>query len=123
MSVDLTTIKQLAAEADSGNLRLKIDRQSLDDAIKGIQDLIDSLDAMGPQLTTVETVTGFGGFQMGLDLAAKFTQKGSGEESIKQRIQEAVDELKAAQELILKAARAYAETDSAYADVLARTEV
>ena len=120
---ELSTIQQLAAEADNGNLRLKVHRDKLDEAIKGLQDLIDSIDMLTPHFRTAEYVTGFGGFQMGLDLAAKFTAKGSGENGIKQRAAEAQKELQAAQELILKAARAYAETDSEYADVLSRTEV
>ncbi len=120
---ELSTIQQLSAEVEAGNLRLKVSRQAMDDAIKGLQDLIDDIQAMGPHIQTVEYVTGFGGFQMGLDLAAKFTRKGSGEESIKQRLDEVAQELEAAQELILKAARAYAETDAEYADVLSRTEV
>ncbi|WP_227984448.1 hypothetical protein [Nocardia spumae] len=120
---ELSTIQQLAAEVDGGNLRLKVRRDKLDEAIKGLQDLIDRIDTMGQNLKDVEYVTGFGGFQMGLDLATKFTTKGSGEDGIKQRATEVQKELKAAQELILKAARAYAETDSEYADVLSRTEV
>ena len=120
---ELSTIAQLSAEVDGGNLHLRVHRDKLDEAIKGLQDLIDGIQAMGPFMQTVEYVTGFGGFQMGLDLAAKFTKKGSGEELIKQRLDEAVNELQAAQELILKAARAYAETDSEYADVLSRTEI
>ena len=120
---ELSTLTALAAEVDSGKLKLRVDRKSLDDALKGLQDFIDQLDSLGFDLKTVEQVTGFGGFQMGQDLAAKFTRKGSGDDSIKQRIKEAQDELRAAQELILKAARAYAETDADYADVLGRTEI
>ncbi|MFF0499122.1 hypothetical protein ACFYU5_22155 [Nocardia aobensis] len=120
---ELSTIQQLDAEVDGGNLRLKVHRDKLDGAIKGLQDLIDSIDMLWPNVQAVEHVTGFGGFQMGLDLAAKFTTKGSGENGIRQRVNEVQKELQAAQELILKAARAYAETDAAYADVLSRTEV
>ncbi|MFF0456120.1 hypothetical protein [Nocardia africana] len=120
---ELSTIQQLAAEIDGGNLRLKVHREKLDEAIKGIQDLMDRIDKMAQDLKNVEYVTGFGGFQMGLALAAKFTTKGSGENGIGQRITEVQTELQAAQELILKAARAYAETDAAYADVLSRTEI
>lgn len=120
---ELSTIQQLAAEVDGGNLRLRLHRDKLDEAIKGIQDLIDRIDMLSFQVRSVEHVTGFGGFQMGLDLAAKFTAKGSGENGIKERITEVQKELQAAQELILKAARAYAETDAAYADVLGRTEI
>ncbi|MGW5513496.1 hypothetical protein [Nocardia africana] len=120
---EISTIQQLATEIDAGNLWLKVNRDKLDEAIKGIQDLIDRIDMMSFQLRSVEYVTGFGGFQMGLDLAAKFTAKGGGENGIKQRVNEVQKELQAAQELILKAARAYAETDAQYADVLSRTEV
>ena len=119
----MSEINQLMSEVEAGSLKLRVSREKLDEAIKGIQDLIDVLDSSAPNLKVVETVTGFGGFQMGVDLAAKFTAKGSGEIGINQRVTKAVEELKAAQELILKAARAYAETDAAYADVLARTEV
>lgn len=120
---ELSTLTQLSADVDAGNMRLKIHRDKLDEAIQGIQDLIDRIDGMWPQLQTAEYVTGFGGFQIGLDLAAKFTAKGSGENGIRQRVNEVQKELQAAQELILKAARAYAETDAAYADVLSRTEI
>ncbi len=77
---ELSTIAQLSAEVDGGNLHLRVHRDKLDEAIKGLQDLINDIQAMGPFMQTVEYVTGFGGFQMGLDLAAKFTKKGSGEE-------------------------------------------
>ncbi len=118
-----STLKELTAEVEAGNLKLKVSREKLDEAIKGLQDLIDTLDAFAPDLKVVESVTGFGGFQMGLDLARKFTDKGSGENSINQRVKEVQQELRASQELILKAARAYAETDTEYADVLGRTEI
>ena len=100
-----------------------MDRASLDAAIKGLQDLIDAIDGFGPQVKTLEFVEGFGEFDMGVQLAQKFTRKGSGEDSIAQRILEVQEELRLAQEVILKAARAYAETDAAYADVLGRTEI
>ncbi|NKY49717.1 hypothetical protein [Nocardia vermiculata] len=108
---ELTTLKQLGAEIEAGNLRLRVDRAHFDAAIKGLQDLIDELDAFGPDIENVAVVTGFGGFQMGVDLARKFTVKGSGEGSIKQRIQEAQDELRAAQDVLRKAVLAYVETD------------
>ncbi|WP_036506955.1 MULTISPECIES: hypothetical protein [Nocardia] len=111
---DLATLQQLGAQVEQGNLRLKVHRSQLEAAIKGLQDLIDQINDLSLHVETVAQVTGFGGFQMGLDLAEKFTRKGSGEGSIRQRIKEAIDELKSAQDVIRKAAEAYAETDDAY---------
>ncbi|MBF4998656.1 hypothetical protein IRT45_16015 [Nocardia sp. BSTN01] len=108
--------EQLGEEVAQGNLRLKIEPDALDRAIKGLQDLIDEIDDLGYAVRTVETVTGFGGFTMGVQLAEKFTRKGSGEDSIKQRMKEVQGELQAAQDLLRKAAAAYAEAEDANTD-------
>ena len=115
---ELSTLHDLSNEITQGSLKLRVHRDKLEEAIKGIQDLIDKLDDMSYQVKQVEYVDGFGGFQMGVDLANKFTRKGSGEGSIRQRIVEVTHELKAAQDVIRKAAIAYAETDDDYRDVL-----
>ncbi|NKY54529.1 hypothetical protein [Nocardia vermiculata] len=115
---ELSTLQQLSDDITQGNLKLKVHRDKLDEAVKGIQDLIDELQAMGNWINQVAYVDGFGGFQMGIDLAKKFSRKGSGEESIRQRLDEVVHELKAAQDVIRKAAIAYAQTDDEYRDVL-----
>ncbi|MFF0499119.1 hypothetical protein ACFYU5_22140 [Nocardia aobensis] len=111
---ELGDFKQLATEVEQGNLRLKIHRDKLDGAIKGLQDLIDHIEGLRYDIETVAQVSGFGGFQMGLDLAQKFTRKGSGDGGIRQRAKEAVEELQAAQDVIRKASQAYVETDEAY---------
>lgn len=108
---ELSAWKQLSAEVESGNLKLKVHKDAMDAAIKGLQDFIDHLDTFGPDLKTVENVTGFGGFDMGIQLAQKFTVKGSGDDSINQRVKELIEEAKAAQDVIRKAAKAYADTD------------
>ncbi len=111
---DLGVWKQLATEVEQGNLKLRVHRDALESAIKGLQDFIDGINDLSLHVETVGQVTGFGGFQMGLDLAKKFTAKGSGDESIRQRLKEVIDEAKAAQDVIRKAALAYAETDDAF---------
>ncbi|NKY86408.1 hypothetical protein [Nocardia veterana] len=103
--------RQLATEVDAGNLSLRVDRESLDAAIKGLQDFIDHVNDLSIHVETVGFVTGFGGFKMGQDLAAKFTQKGSGEGSIRQRLKELIEEAKAAQDVLRKAAAAYAQAE------------
>jgi len=121
---ELDVWKQLAEEVAQGNLSLKVHREGLDAAVKDLQDYIDHLDTLGPALETVATVTGLGGFQIGVLLAQKFTEKGSGDESIKQRVKELQVEARAIQDTLRKAAIAYAETDQQYADVLAeRTQL
>ena len=115
---EISTLRQLLGEIAQGNLKLKVARNKMDEAVKGLQVLIDQLDDMNLLLAQVEVVDGLGGFQMGTDLAQKFTNKGSGDNSIRQRVNEVTQELKAGQDMIRKAATAYAETDAEYADVL-----
>ena len=115
---ELSTLHQLSDEVAQGTLTLRVHRDKLDEAVKGLQVLINHLDDMSNWVKQVERVDGFGGFQMGVNLARKFTEKGSGENSIRQRINEATEELKTAQDVIRKAAIAYAQTDHDYADVL-----
>ncbi|ATL70253.1 hypothetical protein [Nocardia terpenica] len=115
---ELDVWKQLAAEVSQGNLKLKVHRDALDQAVKHLQGYIDHLDTLSFALETVATVSGFGGFQIGVQLAQKFTDKGSGNESIKQRLKELQDEAKAIQDTLHKAAVAYAESDRQFADVL-----
>lgn len=115
---DLSAWHRLSGEVDQGKLKLKVHRDALDEAIKLLQDYIDDLDGLRHYVAQVAKVSGFGGFQIGLDLADKFTRKGSGEGSIRDRLKELTDEAKAIQDVIRKAAIAYAETDAEYADVL-----
>jgi len=117
---ELDTWKQLANEVARGNLMLSVDPEGLSAAIKQLQDYIDGIDELGPYIQTVSHVSGFGGFQIGVDLAQKFTDKGGGDESIKQRLKELSDEAKAIQETIRKAAAAYAETDHQNAASIAK---
>ncbi len=117
---ELDAWKRLADEVAAGNLTLKVDREGLDAAVKHLQDYIDSVKNLRQPLQVVETVTGFGGFQIGVQLAQKFTDKGSGDESIKQRANELVDEAKAIQDTLRKAAAAYVETDHQSADAITR---
>lgn len=72
---EIAHLNQLAAEVESGTLKLKVDRASLDAAIKGLQDLIDEIDRLGPTVNAVEHISGLGGFDMGVQLAQKFTRK------------------------------------------------
>lgn len=115
---ELDTWKQLAEDASQGGLMLKVHEDDLTAAVKHLQNYIDTLKNLGHEVEYVAKVSGFGGFQIGVDLAKKFTDKGSGDESIKQRIKELAAEAEAIQDTIRKAAKAYAETDQAYADVL-----
>ncbi len=117
---ELDVWKQLADDVAQGNLKLKVHREGLDTAIKHLQDYIDGIDDLGSYIDVVARVDGFGGFQIGVQLAQKFTEKGSGDESIKQRLKELQDEAKSIQETLRKAAVAYAETDQEFADVLTR---
>ncbi|WP_146097532.1 hypothetical protein [Nocardia nova] len=111
---ELDVWRDLANEAAQGNLRLKVHRDALDRAVKLLQDYIDHIDGMNLDVATVKRVTGFGGFQMGVDLAQKFSRKGDGDESISQRLKELTQEAKAIQDTLRKAAIAYAETDAEY---------
>ncbi|NKY89481.1 hypothetical protein [Nocardia veterana] len=115
---ELDTWRQLSDEVAQGNLTLKVHRDALDAAVKLLQDYIDHIDSCRRDVQTVARVSGFGGFQMGQDLAAKFTRKGSGDGSIRERLKELADEAKAIQDVLRKAAVAYAQTDGQFADVL-----
>jgi len=117
---ELDVWRQLADEVAQGNLKLKVHREGLDAAVKHLQDYIDHIDSLSNDIDLVAKVTGFGGFQIGVQLAQKFTDKGSGDESIKQRLKELQDEAKAIQDTLGKAATAYAETDQQFADVLTK---
>ncbi|MFI7194856.1 hypothetical protein ACIBQ0_34450 [Nocardia nova] len=111
---ELDVWRDLANEAAQGNLKLKVHRDALDRAVKLLQDYIDHIDGMNLDVATVKRVTGFGGFQMGVDLAQKFSRKGDGDESISQRLKELTQEAKAIQDVLRKAAIAYADTDAEY---------
>ncbi len=115
---ELDAWKQLADEVSQGNLKLKVHREGLDAAVKHLQTYIEHIDKAYRDAEAVATVSGFGGFQIGVQLAQKFTDKGSGSESIKQRLKELSAEAKAIQDTLRKAAKAYAETDQQFADVL-----
>lgn len=107
--------QQLAEEVAQGNLRLKISPEALDAVVKHLQDYMDKLDKLLDDVPQVAEVTGFGGFKIGMELAAKFTAMGSGPDSIRQRLHEYQDEAKLIQDTIRKAAAAYADTDHSFA--------
>jgi hypothetical protein len=117
---DLDAVKQFAAEVAQGNVTLNVDRGDLDAAIKHLQDYIDTIDGLGPQVAMVAHVTGFGGFKIGVQLAEKFTEKGSGDNSIRQRLKEMQDAAKSLQDSIRKAAAAYEEADHAHAAAVSK---
>ncbi len=110
--------KKLADEVSRGNVTLEVSRENLDGAVKHLQDYIDSIDEMGRWAGNVAHVTGFGGFKIGVQLAQKFTAKGSGDESIRQRLQELQAAAISMQDSIRKAAAAYTEADHAHAQAL-----
>lgn len=109
---------QLAEEVAQGNLRLKISREALDAVAKYLQDYIDTIDELLYDVREVANVTGFGGFKIGLELAAKFTAMGSGPDSIQQRLHEYQEEARLIQDTIRKAAAAYADMDQNFAQGL-----
>ncbi|MBF6448781.1 hypothetical protein IU429_13995 [Nocardia elegans] len=111
---ELDVWRQLSDEVAQGNLKLRVHRDALDRAVKLLQDYIDQIDGMMVYAGYVKNVTGFGGFQMGIDLAQKFTRKGDGDGSINQRLKELTQEAKAVQDVLRKAAIAYADTDAEY---------
>ncbi len=73
---EISTLRQLLGEIAQGNLKLKVHRDKMDEAVKGLQVLIDQLDDMNLLLAQVEVVDGLGGFQMGTDLCAKIHKQG-----------------------------------------------
>ncbi|MFR9752643.1 hypothetical protein ACL02S_16625 [Nocardia sp. 004] len=115
---ELYVWRQLADEVAQGNLKLKVHREGLDAAVKHLQNYINYIDDLQIHVQTVAEVSGLGGFPIGLQLEQKFTEKGGGAESIRQRLKELIDEAEAIQDTLRKAAVAYAETDQAFADVL-----
>jgi uncharacterized protein YukE len=115
---ELEAWKKLADEVSRGNVMLEVSRENLDAAVKHLQDYIDSIDEMGQWVTDVANVAGFGGFKIGVQLAQKFTQKGSGDESIRQRLKELQTAAESLQDSIRKAATAYTEADHAHAQAL-----
>ena len=110
--------KKLADAVSRGDVMLDVSREDLDTAVKHLQDYIDAIDEMGRWVSNVATVTGFGGFKIGVQLAQKFTEKGSGDESIKQRLVELQQAATSLQDSIRKAAAAYTEADHAHAQAL-----
>ena len=112
---ELDTWKDLGSQVDQGGLKLKVHRDDLENAVKLLQAYIDDVAELGTLTNQLSNVSGLGGFQMGIDLARKFSEKGGGEESIRQRLKELIDEAKAMQDVFRKAAIAYAETDAEYA--------
>jgi len=110
--------KKLADEVSRGNVMLDVSRENLDAAVKHLQDYIDAIDELRYPLENVARVTGFGSFKIGVQLAQKFTQKGSGDESITQRLKELQAAAISMQDSIRKAATAYTEADHAHAQAL-----
>ncbi|MBF6333611.1 hypothetical protein [Nocardia transvalensis] len=108
---ELAVWRQLSDEVAAGNLKLRVNREGLDAAVKHVQDYLDAIDALQVVVGQVTHVDGFGGFRIGVELAAKFTEKGGGAESIKQRLTELAAEAKAIQDTLRKAAAAYTEAD------------
>src|SRR5689334_16523112 len=109
---ELDVWRQLSGEVAQGNLKLMIHRDKLDAAVKQLQDYIDEIDDLTFLVREVSNVSGLGGFQMGVDLARKFSGKADGADgSIQQRLKELADEAKAIQDTLRKAAIAYADTD------------
>lgn len=115
---DLDAVTQLAADVAQGNVTLNVNHENLDAAIKHLQDFIDAIDELNPHVATVAQVTGFGGFKIGVQLAEKFTEKGSGSEGIAQRLKELQAAAVSLQDSIRKAAAAYAEADHAHANAI-----
>ena len=110
--------KKLADAVSQGNVTLDVSREDLDAAVKHLQDYIDAIDGLRWPLQMVAHVTGFGGFKIGVQLAQKFTEKGSGDESIAQRLKELQQAATSIQDSIRKAAAAYTEADHAHAQAL-----
>ena len=117
---DLDPVRQLAGEVAQGNVTLNVDREDLDAAIKHLQDCIDTIDGLRRPLGIVAHVTGFGGFKIGVQLAEKFTEKGSGNEGIAQRLKEIQAAAMSLQDSIRKAAAAYEEADHAHAAAVSK---
>jgi uncharacterized protein YukE len=115
---DLDAVKQLAADVAQGNVMLNVDPENLNEAIKHLQDYIDTIDGLRHHVADVAFVTGFGGFKIGVDLAEKFTEKGSGDNSIRVRLKELQAAAMSLQDSIRKAAAAYAEADHAHANAI-----
>jgi hypothetical protein len=97
---------------------LNVSPDDLNAVIKHLQDYIDRIDELQPHVQTVTKVDGFGGFKIGVQLAQKFTEKGSGSEGIGQRLIELQNAARSLQDSIRKAAAAYAEADHAHANAI-----
>jgi hypothetical protein len=117
---ELDVWRQLAGEAERGHLRLRVSREGLDAAVKHLQDYIDAIDLMRPLVGQVARVDGFGSFQLGEDLAAKFSARGSGVDGIAQRFDELAAAAVAIQDTIRKAAAVYVEADGQAAAAIGR---
>ncbi len=110
--------KKLADAVSQGDVTLDVSREDLDAAVKHLQDYIDAIDGLAQPVAMVAQVTGFDGFKIGVQLAQKFTEKGSGNESITQRLKELQQAAISIQDSIRKAAAAYTEADHAHAQAL-----
>jgi hypothetical protein len=117
---DLDSVKQLADAVAQRNVTLNVKREDLDAAIKHLQDYIDTIDGLRRHVTTVGRVTGFGGFKIGVQLAEKFTEKGSGDNSIRQRLIELQDAARSLQDSIRKAAVVYEDADQTHANAVTK---
>jgi prefoldin subunit 5 len=99
---------------------LNVSPDDLNAVIKHLQDYIDRIDELQPHVQTVTKVDGFGGFKIGVQLAQKFTEKGSGSEGIAQRLIELQDAARSLQDSIRKAAVVYEDADQTHANAVTK---
>ncbi|MEU0870155.1 hypothetical protein [Nocardia brasiliensis] len=112
-----STWRELLDSANAGELSLDegVATGLAQDCDRNIENLRDIL----RQTVDVQFVTGFGGFPSGKVLEDKFTAKGStGTDSIRNRIEEHIDEITLMKEVFAKAMANYRSVDQSRADQL-----
>ncbi|AFU03490.1 hypothetical protein [Nocardia brasiliensis] len=112
-----STWRELLDSANAGELSLDegVATGLAQDCDRNIENLRDIL----RQTLDVQFVTGFGGFPSGKVLEDKFTAKGStGTDSIRNRIEEHIDEIMLMKEVFAKAMANYRSVDQSRADQL-----
>ncbi|MFF0487635.1 hypothetical protein ACFYTQ_01295 [Nocardia sp. NPDC004068] len=119
--VDPAAWRNLLGQANSGKLTLDPEiGKGLD---KVCDDYLDRLDALARAADRFRFLGGFGTFQSGVDLEKKFKTKAFGsDKSLVAILQQHIDVVKTAKEVVAKAVSNFVEQDQQNADQYHRTD-
>ncbi|RDI65047.1 hypothetical protein [Nocardia pseudobrasiliensis] len=120
--VDPAEWQKLLGQANSGQLSLDPEiGKGLD---KVCDDYLDRLNTLMKSSARLRYLGGFGSFQSGKDLQAKFSKKAfGGDQSLEIVLQQHMDAVKTAKEVVAKAISNFVGVDQQNADGYTNTEV